>query len=1187
MKLNRIISSALVLVMLLTSILTVLPISSMAATPYQNAVAVEMGVADEEKNTKSALKEMLDKQFKNNYSTASEMLRAELADGSLDKVSAAGYNLYVNRYSGFVYYENTRTGQILTSNPIDPYYRNSKLDDKVMSQIELAYTDVSNFSATTTPYNSVAELRQGFALKVSEISRYDGSRGISVQYTLGVNSSDFRVPAYILAEDFVEHIAKPMFDNLAEIMLEYCGEGEIEYNLNNKPEILNGVRYVNVSSELDALATYARKFWDVRSAEYKELYSYIDCAKTIFSKYDYIDPKNLASDHVLLQTVPALRDGKIVYRMVAAESTEDLTTYRLVNDAVTKLLEELYTKDEARADQSKTGYESNILNSASFLISINYYLDRNGELYYEVPMSAPYFVNNNPNYSIKSLEVLKYFGSGDTTDDGYIFFPDGSGSIVEFEKIKGLQTSYSTSMYGNDYGYATLISTNAHLEPTVLPVYGIVNEVNANALTAEKTGESTITNGFFAVIERGSALSNVTFATVGSNHKYASVYASFNPHPMDRYDLSTSVPGAVNLGYYYVVSESVYEEEYRVKITMLSDEKAATSFDKYVPTYIGMASCYRDYLKTAGVIDKLAAEETSKDIPLYIEVLGAMDVTQKILSFPWVVSTPLTTFKQVETMYSELAGDGVKNINFRLTGFANGGMSATYPVKVTWENSVGGADGAKELIEAASSVNASDKTANFGLYPDFDFLYIHNEEMFDGISYLGTTAIMVDNRYASKQSFNAVLQLYETMLAVVISPDQYSELYDKFAKEYSAYNFTGLSVATLGSELNSNFDKENPIHREESLKAVKKVFNKMSDDYSLMTDVGNAYALKYADHILNAPVDSSHYKYSSYTVPFYGMVLHGYVSYAGSPLNYSGFPEYNILRSIENGATLQYILCYENTNYLKDDENLSKYYGVDYKNWREIIVEQYKVINDAIGDLQDNMISAHTTIIGERVIPRSETIANYNKLISEYILASSTQFEAEIAKEAEALRNNPAEAQKYNGLYADIDTKSLVFVILDMLEFSIEEAQALVLTVDEAAVFGIETQADTNLYDAINYIVDELNNDFKSDYPEKSTALRIDLSSANVRYTSQYDFATDSKATDTSYDNTTYTCDNNNIVMVTYLDEETGEKTIFFINYNNYDVKIRLDASMHKGLEGKLDKLGYMTLEASSFIKIQ
>lgn len=1193
MKFNKILSSALVLVMLLSSIIAVLPVNAMASE--STAITINMGEVDAEINTPEKLLDLINAAAKYNYSTAQEMLEVEKKSGVLDVVSAGGYNLYINRYSGFMFYENTRTGQILTSNPVDPGSNSTtNLSTTVLSQLELEFKDVSDPSVETGGiYDSAGQIRDGFAISVTELPEQpDGRKGISVQYTMGVNAADFRVPRYITVNDFTNHLVVPMFKKIADAIEKYCPNITKDYDLSDNKELLIGERYNigRINTMLDGLASEAQKILGKNNSNYSLINKYIQGTKTMFSGYsNLIVPANISDqDKVLFTDVPILNEGVSVYSL----QNNNLSTYRLVNNAIYDVLGSEYTKDEANADLAVTGYvNKGDINSASFLVSINYTLNAKGELYYEVPMSAPYFVNNNPNYSIKSITPLKYFGAGDITKDGYIVYPDGSGTVVEFANIRTIQANYYSSVYGNDYGYATLTPSKAHLEQITMPVYGQVNEINANAKTKALTNEDTITNGFFAIVEEGSSLMNLNFSSSSSQHKYASTAASYQPHPMDMRDLSESLSAGVS-GKYYIVSESKYEGNYKTKIVMLIDEKLSSlEQNSFEPSYIGMANCYRNYLMENGIISKLEESRTNKGLPLYIETLGAMDVTKKIMSFPVTVSTPLTSFEDVEIMYSAFSDAGIKNINFRLTGFANGGMSFTYPTKVKWQKSLGGKKGLNALLATADDYNdRANEGYNFGVYPDFDFLYIYNDKMFDGIGYRGNAAIMVDNRYASKQSFNAILQVYESLFAIVVSPDSFDALYEKFDKQYSKYDIENLSVATLGSEINSNFDTKNSINREDSLKYTKNILAKMSEDYSLMVDVGNVYAMRYVDHVLNAPNDSSHYKYSSYTIPFYGMVFHGFVNYAGAPLNYSGSADYDILRSIENGASLLYILCYENTNYLKADILLSKYYGVDYKNWKDIIVNQYNELNGAIGDLQNNIITDHKTLITERVVSRSVAVSNYATLINEYVENASAQFEKQISDVATSLRENGGFENKTN-ICTNVDEASVVASLLVAIKTSEAIAKADKLTEAECEVLGVKAEGKQfTLYDALVYRANSLADKFSADYPkaaDESKNFEVALSADSVSYKTKYVFETFSYADDESYASTSYTCNNYNVVMVTYTEPVSGAQTIFFINYNTYDVKVKLDPSVYTGIKANmLDEKGYFVIEGMDYIKV-
>ena len=1183
MKFNKILSSALVLVMLLSSIIAVIPVSASVADNKQ--VVVNMGEVDPERNTSVNLAKFVkDEYLKYTYSTAEKMLEEELKKGNLDSVSAGGYNLYINRYTGFVFYQNTKTGQILTSNPTDPGTTGGNLDYAVLSQLELDYKDVTDSSSVVPQtYKSLEQLEKGFAISLSPISTLpDGRAGISVQYTLGENAVNYRVPKYITEADFRDHIVNPMFKKIADTVEQYCGSVSFDCDLSDNDDIFyNGYYDAGaISSKLTVIATKAASYSN--SSGKILIDKYVKAAKDVFSAYGFTsaDSALKSGNQTLLTEVPVLKDGVNIY----AINSKNTTTYSLVNNALIDILGDEYTKDDAAEDFSATGCLKNEdINVASFVISINYTLSPDGELYFEVPMSAPYFVNNNPKFSIVSLKPLRYFGAGDKNNDGYIFFPDGSGTVVGFDKFRNINPDYSSAVYGNDYGYSSLDPTRAHFEQVTMPVYGMVSEVNANAKTTSLENVETITNGFFAIVEEGASLMNLSFK--GETHKYISATAVYKPHPMDMRDLSESLSAGAS-GKYYIVSESKYEGNYKTKIVMLRDEKLY-DYEKsaYEPTYVGMANCYRDYLLGKGIIGQSNKVDTTNDIPLYVEVLGAMDVTQKVLSFPVVMSTPLTTFDNIATMYSGFAEQGVKNVNFRLTGFANGGMSATYPVKANWQDSLGGKKGLEALVDKAEEIKAKNDGSNLGLFPEFDFLYIHKTALFDGVGYRGTAAIMVDNRYASKQSFNAVLQLYESIFAMVVSPDSYDGLYDRFNNDYSKYGLTGLSVATLGSELNSNFDIDNPINREAALAYTKSLLARIAEEYSVMTDIGNVYAMRYADHVLNAPIDSSHYKYSSYTVPFFGMVFHGFVEYAGTPINYSGSPDYNLLRAIENGANLQYILCYDNTNYLKADATLSKYYGVDYKNWKDIIVEQYKQLNAAIGDVQGDRITDHRPLVAERVVEAYEMYSNYAVLINEFVEYAEIQFEAEISDIAADLRENGGFDGK-TGLCVKIDLESVEAMMLKTLNITAEQAKSYTLNSSELKLFDIEGDSQS-LYNVILRVARLFVEKFELAYPESINSYRIELSADTVEYRSKYKFETTSNAVDKNYESTSYTCSNNNVVMVTYSDVNTGAATIFFINFNSYDVKIKLDVNDYPGIKNLIDDKGYFTVGATDYVKIK
>ena len=102
------------------------------------------------------------------------------------------------------------------------------------------------------------------------------------------------------------------------------------------------------------------------------------------------------------------------------------------------------------------------------------------------------------------------------------------------------------------------------------------------------------------------------------------------------------------------------------------------------------------------------------------------------------------------------------------------------------------------------------------------------------------------------------------------------------------------------------------------------------------------------------------------------MVLHGYVDFTGEAINMEGDVSRALLKTIENGASLYYVLSYENTVDLKESEDFNDYYSVSYSTWKDTIESQYQEINDAMSDLQDKLITDHEFIEAERVLSADE-----------------------------------------------------------------------------------------------------------------------------------------------------------------------------------------------------------------------
>jgi len=796
--------------------------------------------------------------------------------------------------------------------------------------------------------------------------------------------------------------------------------------------------------------------WGVEvSKEYiGQTFGYYDFIKMLYPKFDlaaypnFSDPATAFEPEKIVPTFasfyipknpddPNLADRTREEMYVAYPITKKMAVYVLDPQITARELAKVenwiktyavsYTYEELDYDHELTEYVGTEKAPPFFKMALEYTIDENGM---SVRLPANGIRYDESLYQLENIEMLPYMGAGmndkDFADggDGYTFFPDGSGAIFDFESLNtGSNKTITSKVYGQDYAYHKI--TGTYQETIRYPAFGIVENYTGkktvnnydmpmtdkdgnvlydkygNIIYATEVVDVKEQKGFLAIIEEGDAMAELSSVHESATTVFNTVKMIYYPRPKDSYNMADAISVGSNT-VMTVLSERKYVGNYTVRYIMLTDDGLAKEnqlASYYECSWMGMAVAYRDYLESTEVLTRLKDTELDNDIPLYVETFGTMMTTEKFLSIPMDVMTPLTTFEDINTMYTELStsieaamkdvanGDDAisitnesaanfSNINFKLTGFANGGMYATVPYHLNWESAVGGASGFEELVEIA-------KREGFGVFPDFDFAYIHQTDIFDGVSLDKHAVKTIDNRYTSRREYSATYQTYVGYFDLAISPSCFERFITKLSKNYLKYNPIGISVGSLGTDLNSNFNEDDPLNREDSkaytIEALEILSGLKNDDgknLEIMTAGGNAYTWKYVDYIINMPLNSSRYKDASNAVPFIGVVLHGYVQFAGTPINEEGDIEMAMLKAIENGASIYFTFAYQNTEKLKEDMLLNKYFSVRYDIWKNDLVSMYVELNNLLGDLQTKLIIDHDFLVGERVPDEDEIIAD-------------------------------------------------------------------------------------------------------------------------------------------------------------------------------------------------------------------
>lgn len=641
-------------------------------------------------------------------------------------------------------------------------------------------------------------------------------------------------------------------------------------------------------------------------------------AKSTGRQYLYLDQEELKGDRLkeYLERYPILAEHPIyvLKEDVKDYKKEEITEYFLAVG---------YTAEEMEKDNLENGFES-VNEKPWFNITVSYYLE-NGSFVAELdPTTVEY---DTENYYLVDIDLLEYFGAAGPEEEGYMFVPDGSGALIMFNNGKVNAPAYIGYVYGEDKTNLVNQTKKSGIDQSVtvrMPVFG------------EKNGDSA----FFAIVEGGTASADINAAIGGRTDSYNHVYAGFGYLSYG----AISMGDMVGNNSFQMYSQPEFSESFKVRYQFLYGEKA---------DYAGMASCYQEYLLGKGVFDQRVE---SSNTPLYLNFIGAIQKYDSILGIKCKVIQELTTYEQAAEAVRELTDSGAAGIKVEYSGWSSGGLH-------------GGAPGGVKALKClkTSGMNQKDfqqemTAAGVPVFYTAQLQYVYQDGLLDGYRPESNGPRYYDNTVARVSSYLIPngMKDRKTPAAEMISPYFVEKMTDTFLEKTGGYEFTGISVENLASDLFSDFNSRHYVSRQAAAEHNAAAMEKLAAGCggALLGSNANAYAWQYLSDIKNVPLDSNRTQLIDEVVPFYGMVLHGYRDYAGGPANLSGDMNTVILKSVESGAGLSFQFICGDNSLLKNTE-FDSLYSVNFEAWRDTALAAWRRVNEAVGDLQGLVITGH------------------------------------------------------------------------------------------------------------------------------------------------------------------------------------------------------------------------------------
>ncbi|HBQ63576.1 MAG TPA: hypothetical protein DD727_01335 [Clostridiales bacterium] len=575
-----------------------------------------------------------------------------------------------------------------------------------------------------------------------------------------------------------------------------------------------------------------------------------------------------------------------------------------------------YTEADLKKDHRLTGVPPADQDKVYFVIPLEFSLD--GErLTARVPVPELQF---SPKYPLYMMTMLEFFGAAYGTEiPGYMFLPDGSGTILDFKVPPKLNDQFYANIYGLDQTIHVM-ENKIVSEQVRMPVFGL------------KQGEY----GFFAIIEDGDSLGRLVATKVSRLHSFNCVYPEFLVDAMDYIRLGdgnvgTSVPA---------FQTRLYDGDLKVQYYFLNGENA---------NYNGMAATYRNYVMARYGMKKITPE---KNIPFILDTVGTVRKEKSFLGIFYRGLEPLTTYKQSGEMAQRLIQAGADNVALRLTAWFNGGFRQEFAVRQKYPRVLGGAGDLKDLVQTA-------KESGFEIYPGVILLTTPQESA--GFNKFTYSAKRADARTARAANFDTITWA-RTFSRPIISNAKLSKVVEKYIKGTEKYDFGGVALTDIGVELYSDFNKAYQAERQSGLKIQGEVVRTFAEKVGpVMVSGGSMVSIPYASMAIQTPIDDSRYFISDYSIPFYQMVFHGLVEYAAYPVNLSQTMDRDKLRMIQTGCAVYYQWMSAPSKMVKETY-VDHLYSINIDDWFEDAMGYYKQANEALKDVQDKFMVRHAVL---------------------------------------------------------------------------------------------------------------------------------------------------------------------------------------------------------------------------------
>lgn len=604
-----------------------------------------------------------------------------------------------------------------------------------------------------------------------------------------------------------------------------------------------------------------------------------------------------------------------------------------------------YTQEDYEVDQQLVAIARS-KNGPVFNASMIYRLEGD-ELVVEVPYESLRCGGDNP---LTYISVLPMFGAAGTNQEGFILLPEGGGALIRYNNGKLSQSAYYANMYGWDY--ATERKEAVSETRNAFPVFGM----------GQKDGS------FICMVEGVSPFCGVSADIAGRYNSYNYVYSKYNVLHYDQFNVSNRT------------AQLLYMYESEIPQGSLIQRYHFLPGDSYVD----MANAYGDYLQKK---PEMRGEVASEDIPVNVELVGAINKVVPKLGMPIDSVVPVTTFEEARQIIDELAQSGIRELNVRMTGWSNGGVRQKVLTGVHVVGNMGGESGMKKLIEYA-------KQKNVALYFDGINCFAYNSGLLDGFLPFSHAARFTTREQVKLYAYDIVTYrqskwMNDKYVYYLVRPDYAKKNASNLINGLKNRGAAGVAFRDIGNLLSADYYNRATVTREQAKQMnVDTLKEAVNAGLRVSIKEGNDYAVPYADLITDMNLTGNAYAIIDQRIPFYQIALHGMKNYTGEAINLAGDYQTALLECAEYGAGLNFTFMKADTMILQDTA-YSCYLAAGYDHWKDLVLPM-------IARYQTEMAGLNRqTITGHEQLAKEVAVTVYQDGTRVYVNYSNNDFQAD------------------------------------------------------------------------------------------------------------------------------------------------------------------------------------------------